>query len=105
MRGWGPTAAEAALADAADRLADLVAQDEAALVVQLPRQLAHGDFWDDNVLFRHGRPVLLADFDFMGERARVDDLALTLWCASFDLGGGTDLAQELPHLRRLANPE
>jgi Ser/Thr protein kinase RdoA (MazF antagonist) len=101
MRGWGPAATEAALADAADRLADLVAQDEAALVVQLPRQLAHGDFWDDNVLFRHGRPVLLADFDFMGERARVDDLALTLWCASFDLGGGTDLAQELPHLRRL----
>lgn len=59
MRGWGPNATEAALADAADRLADLVAQDEAALVVQLPRQLAHGDFWDDNVLFRHGRPVLL----------------------------------------------
>jgi Ser/Thr protein kinase RdoA (MazF antagonist) len=101
MRRWGPTATEAGLADAADRLANLVAQAEAALVVQLPRQLAHGDFWDDNVLFRHGRPVLLADFDFMGERARVDDLALTLWCASFDLGGGTDLAQELPHLRRL----
>jgi Ser/Thr protein kinase RdoA (MazF antagonist) len=101
IRGWGPTAAEAGLADAADRLADLVAQAEAALVAQLPRQLIHGDFWDNNVLFRRGRPVLLADFDFMGERPRVDDLGLTLWCASFDLGGGTDPAQELPRLRRL----
>jgi Ser/Thr protein kinase RdoA (MazF antagonist) len=101
IRGWGPTAAEIGLADAADRLADLVAQAEAALAARLPRQLVHGDFWDDNVLFRRGRPVLLADFDFMGERARVDDLALTLWCAGFDLGGGIDPAQELPRLRRL----
>jgi Ser/Thr protein kinase RdoA (MazF antagonist) len=101
IREWGPTAAEADLADAADRLADLVTRAEAELVVQVPRQLVHGDCWDDNVLFRRGRPVLLADFDFMGERARVDDLALTLWCASFDLGGGVDPAQELPRLRRL----
>jgi hypothetical protein len=37
------------------------------LVARLPRQLVHGDFRDDNVGFRHGRPVLLVDF--MGERA------------------------------------
>jgi hypothetical protein len=43
------------------------------------------------VLFGHGRPVLLADFDFMAERARVDDLALTLSCASSDLGGWQDV--------------
>jgi Ser/Thr protein kinase RdoA (MazF antagonist) len=100
IRGWGPTAEEAGLADAADQLAERVAEAEAGLVPRLPRQLVHGDFWDDNVLFRHGRPVLLADFDFMGERARVDDLALTLHHAGSDLGAGP---RELPaRLARLA---
>ena len=93
IRGWGPAAEEAGLADAADQLAERVAEAEAGLVPQLPRQLVHGDFWDDNVLFRHGRPVLLADFDFMGERARVDDLALTLHHAGSDLEAGP---RELP---------
>jgi aminoglycoside phosphotransferase (APT) family kinase protein len=88
IRGWGPAEEEAGLADAAGQLAERVAEAEAGLVPQLPRQLVHGDFWDDNVLFRHGRPVLLADFDFMGERARVDDLALTLHHAGSDLGAG-----------------
>jgi Ser/Thr protein kinase RdoA (MazF antagonist) len=45
----------------------------------LPRQLAHGDFWDNNVLFRSGRVVSVTDFDFMGVRPRIDDLALTLY--------------------------
>jgi Ser/Thr protein kinase RdoA (MazF antagonist) len=67
----------------------------------LPRQLVHGDFWDNNVLFRGGRPVLLADFDFMGERARIDDLALTLWCAHADLGAEGDPTQERARLARL----
>jgi homoserine kinase type II len=93
IRGWGLAATEAGLAAAADQLAEQVVQAEAGLVHRLPRQLVHGDFWDDNVLFGNGRPVLLADFDFMGERARVDDLALTLHHASFDLGAGSE---ELP---------
>jgi Ser/Thr protein kinase RdoA (MazF antagonist) len=102
IRGWGPTPGERRLAAAAEKLADLVAEAEAGLVARLPRQLVHGDFWDDNVLFRHGRPVLLADFDFLGERARIDDLALTLHCARIDLGaqaGGA--AQERDRLGRL----
>jgi Ser/Thr protein kinase RdoA (MazF antagonist) len=74
---------------------------EAGLVSGLPRQLVHGDFWDNNVLFRHGRPVLLADFDFMGERARIDDLALTLWCAGAVLGAEGGLMEERARLRRL----
>jgi homoserine kinase type II len=86
IRGWDPTPDDARLAAAAEELAGLVAEAEAGLVAHVPRQLVHGDFWDNNVLFRHGRLVLLADFDFMGERARIDDLALTLWCASLDLG-------------------
>jgi Ser/Thr protein kinase RdoA (MazF antagonist) len=99
--GWAPTPAERRLAAVAEELAELVTQAEAGLVSGLPRQLVHGDFWDNNVLFRHGRPVLLADFDFMGERARIDDLALTLHCARCDLDVGGGPAQERARLGRL----
>jgi Ser/Thr protein kinase RdoA (MazF antagonist) len=101
IRSWGPSGAAASLAAAAEELAALVTGAEAGLVSQVPRQLVHGDFWDNNVLFRRGEVVLLADFDFMGERARVDDLALTLWCASADLGTGAATTEVLPRLRRL----
>lgn len=73
----------------------------AGLASRLPRQLVHGDFWDNNVLFLHGRPVLLADFDFMGERARIDDLALTLHCTRSDLSAEDGPAQDRARLRRL----
>ena len=101
IRGWEPTPVERRLADVAEELAELVTQAEAGLVAGLPRQLVHGDFWDNNVLFRRGKPVLLADFDFMGERARIDDLALTLHCARTDLDGEGGLAGELARLGRL----
>ncbi len=81
LREWDLTSAErdlAALADLADALAVRVATAEGAMP-QLPRQLVHGDFWDNNVLSRNEEIVLVADLDFMGERARIDDLALTLY--------------------------
>jgi hypothetical protein len=43
------------------------------------RQLAHGDFRDDNVFFRREAPVFAVDFSFMAERARVEGRALTLY--------------------------
>jgi Ser/Thr protein kinase RdoA (MazF antagonist) len=101
IRAWEPTPAERRLAASAEELAELVAQAEAGLVSRLPPQLVHGDFWDNNVLFRGGRPVLLADFDFMGERARIDDLAFTLHCARCDLGAEDGPAQEPARLGRL----
>jgi Ser/Thr protein kinase RdoA (MazF antagonist) len=101
IRGWAPTPAERRLAAVAEELADLVTWAEAGLVGRLPRQLVHGDFWDDNVGFRSGRPVLLADFDFMGERTRIDDLALTLHCARADLGSEGGPARERARLGRL----
>lgn len=79
IRSWTPTAAERRLADLAEELAGLVWAAERDLVAGLPCQLVHGDFWDNNVLFHDDRMVLVADFDFMGERPRVDDLALTLY--------------------------
>jgi Ser/Thr protein kinase RdoA (MazF antagonist) len=101
IRGWEPTPAERRLATVAEELAGLVTHAEGGLASRLPHQLVHGDFWDNNVGFRHGRPVLLADFDFMGERARIDDLALTLWCARCDLGAEGDPAQGRTRLGRL----
>jgi len=80
IREWdAPSPAELRLADATEELSHLVFSAEKDLVETLPRQLAHGDFWDNNVLFRDGSVVLVTDFDFMGERARIDDLALTLY--------------------------
>jgi homoserine kinase type II len=80
IRQWGATPAEHAVADAADELALLVDRlERRAGVEALPRQLVHGDFWDNNVLFEGDRVVLVADLDFMGERPRIDDLALTLY--------------------------
>ena len=79
IRSWDASAAELRLAEHADELAALVAAAERETVPELDRQLVHGDFWDDNVLFREGRIVLVTDLDFMGVRPRVDDLALTLY--------------------------
>jgi Ser/Thr protein kinase RdoA (MazF antagonist) len=51
--------------------------------------------------FRGARPVLVADFDFMGERARIDDLALTLHCARSDLDADGGSARERARLSHL----
>lgn len=84
IRSWTPTSDERDLADAADRLADVVAQLHVKLGAP-PRQLVHGDYWDNNVLFRRGQVVLVGDLDFMGVRPRIDDLALTLYFTMYEL--------------------
>ncbi|WP_460524424.1 phosphotransferase enzyme family protein [Flindersiella endophytica] len=85
IRSWvGLTPDEVSLADRSDRLAAAVAAGETEFVGLLPRQVVHGDFWDNNVYFRGEEPVAVADFDFMGERTRIDDLALTLWFSDWD---------------------
>lgn len=82
IRTWQPTDDERALADAADRLAEAITQAQEPFT-DLPRQLVHGDYWDSNVLSREGAVVLVTDFDFMGNRLRIDDLALTLYFTSY----------------------
>ncbi len=72
-------------ADAAEELAAVLRPLELELAPQLPRQIVHGDFWDNNVLFHDGvrggpdHVGVVLDLDFMGERPRIDDLALTLY--------------------------
>ncbi len=106
IKRWHPTPSERRMAGEAERLAELVAAGEAALAAGLPRQLVHGDFWDDNVFFRGQSPVFVADFGFMAERARIDDLALTLYYADTELGlttSGDRIAALRPLVRAYAS--
>ena len=57
--------------------------------MQASRQLMHGDFREDNIFSRRRSPVFAANFGFMAERARIDDLALTLYYADTELGPPT----------------
>ncbi|HEX8683376.1 MAG TPA: phosphotransferase [Ardenticatenaceae bacterium] len=102
IRQWGASEAELQLAVASEELARLVARAERG-VEGLPRQMVHGDYWDNNVLFREGRVVLVADFDFMGERARIDDLALTLYYANSAFVDNPVSDDHLLRLRTLVN--
>lgn len=95
MRGWG--SAWNGLADRALALAELVAPRETEVS---PRQLVHGDFWDDNVFFLGERLVAVADFDFLAERPRLDDLALTLYFSDSQFGL-VDVADRIDALRPL----
>ena len=98
IRAWQPAPDEARLADLADQLATTLAGQEQADSAPLPRQLVHGDFWDNNILLRHQQVALVTDFDFLGERPRTDDLALTLYYTSVDI---TDITRHPAQLTGL----
>jgi homoserine kinase type II len=103
IRSWASSPAEQHLADAAQELAERVAAAERELVSDLPRQIVHGDFWDNNVFLREGCVVLVTDFDFMGERARIDDLALTLYFTSLTYAQDPASDHQIRRLRRLVD--
>jgi len=88
------------LADLADELAETLAQRERDRPIQPRRQLVHGDFWDNNVRFRHGQVALVTDFDFLADHPRTDDLALTLYLTSVDI---TDITSDPTPLTELAD--
>lgn len=100
IRQWKPSPAELDLAAAAEELARLVDRAERG-VAGLARQLVHGDYWDNNVLFRDGHIVLVGDLDFMGERARIDDLALTLYYTNSTFSADPASADRIRRLRLL----
>jgi homoserine kinase type II len=88
------------MCDEAEELADLVAAAEGD-TPPTHRQLVHGDFWDNNVLFRSGQVAAVIDFDFLGHRPRVDDLALTLFFADLTLEPAD--SERIPLLRSLVD--
>lgn len=76
IRALDPALGE--VADLAEALANDLATAQQGLA-SLPSQWCHGDFWDNNVLFRYDEIVLVTDFGFMNRRPRLDDLALSLY--------------------------
>ena len=76
---WNPAEHEREIAYMSKKLAEKVTQAGEKIFAELPRQLAHGDFWDNNVLFNGDDIILVTDLDFMGERRRIEDIALTLY--------------------------
>jgi Ser/Thr protein kinase RdoA (MazF antagonist) len=103
VRGWNPSPDELRLVEVAEELAQRVAEAERDVVSSVLRQLVHGDFWDNNVFFREGRVVLVTDFDFMGERARIDDLALTLYYTNSTFSEDPLSEDRIGRLRRLVD--
>jgi Ser/Thr protein kinase RdoA (MazF antagonist) len=103
VRGWGPSPSELRLIEAAEELAQRVTDAERVVVSSVVRQMVHGDFWDNNVFFREGRVVLVTDFDFMGERARIDDLALTLYYTNSTFSEDPVYDHRMSRLRRLVD--
>lgn len=83
--------------DIAERLVDELVAYRERIGVDLLQQLVHGDYWHNNVLFDGDRIVGILDFDFVGWRPRVDDLALTL----FSLNRSRGLADTGPRRRQL----
>ena len=82
IRSWAQSAGETAAADRTVTLAEELATAWRPVEGLLPRQLVHGDFWDNNVLFDADRIVLILDLDSMAERERIDDIALVLYYAN-----------------------
>lgn len=103
IRSWNSSPAGLHLADSAEELAYFVTTIEHSLNSVLPRQLVQGDFWHNNVFFRNGNVVLITDFDFMGERARIDDLALTLYFTSLKYAEHPVSDEQLRKLSRLVD--
>lgn len=88
------------LADRAERLASELGAAQRT-VGNLSSQWCHGDFWDDNVLFRNARIVLVADFGFLNRRPRIDDLALTLFFTLWEFLPHDPASDPLLHLAAL----
>jgi homoserine kinase type II len=85
LRQANPSKTDLEVAANAEQLARFLSGAEHQHNGDLPAGLAHGDFWDNNVFFRDSELVFVTDFDYMGYRPRIDDLALTLYftCLEF----------------------
>ena len=79
IRTFASSEAEERVAKISEELAHTLRSAGDRRSLGFPRQLVHGDFWDNNVKFRDGSLVAVLDLDFMEEGTRIDDLALILY--------------------------
>jgi homoserine kinase type II len=84
-------------ADDAIKLAQFISETQPEVYLDLPRCLTHGDFWDNNVFLKEGTVRHVIDFDFMGKRARIDDIAYTLYA----MIGGTYSRQHVDNIKEV----
>jgi Ser/Thr protein kinase RdoA (MazF antagonist) len=101
IRTWNLSAEETTYLDIAEQLAVTLAEESCNF--DLPHQLVHGDFWASNVYLYGDQVTLLLDLDFLGERSRVDDLALTLFFVNDHLGRNDISPTRIAALRDLVN--
>ncbi|GAB3760317.1 phosphotransferase enzyme family protein [Microlunatus parietis] len=99
IRGWRDPVLTG-LADRAVRHLEAVAEAEEPLLDRQLTQLVHGDFWDNNVVFRDGELAAVLDFDFMAARPRIDDLALTIYFFLLEPGRALPTAEDRGQVRR-----
>ncbi len=97
IRSWASSVDEERIASLSEELANALLSAGEEATREFPRQLLHGDFWDNNVKFRDGSVVAVLDLDFMEEGARIDDLALVLYYAN----SGSTLASDRSPLERM----
>src|SRR5690606_41091048 len=71
IRRWNQSSENKKLADAAELLEQSVSKADIPL---LPKQIVHGDYWDNNVFFKDGRIVLVNDFDYMRSEEHTSEL-------------------------------
>ena len=83
---WNPTEYEREIIYKSKILSEKITNAGSKTFPNLPKQLSHGDFWDNNVLFNDNKIVLITDLDFMGERRRIEDIALTLYFSHISEG-------------------
>lgn len=92
-----------AFADRVVAHVDAVSEAEEPLRGTQLVQIVHGDFWDNNVLFRGDTLAAVIDFDFMARRPRVDDLALTAYFHLLQPGRGLPTPHDAQVLRRFTD--
>lgn len=97
IRSWASSANEERIALLSEELAHVLGNAGDETTMRLPRQLLHGDFWDNNVKFRDGSLMAVLDLDFMEEGTRIDDLALILYYTN----SGSTLADLHSSLERM----
>jgi len=99
IRAFAASVDEERIASLSEELANVLLSAGDGASMGFPRQLLHGDFWDNNVKFRDDSVVAVLDLDFMEEGARIDDLALVLYYAN---SGSTFASLRSPLERRQA---